>query len=277
MVSLVLAIIVNYIIVSIASSLIFIPFTLVADGHTVYTFETYILPYLPIIIMFTLCGLAFTPMGEAFFRFLHKARGPLKSEQEKIESIFAKIVKSAGFERNKFDLLVCDDQQINAYAMGRRSIIITRGALRLPDNEIEAIFAHELGHMKNHDSIRTLMYYLVSSVTKVAIAIMAGISAVLAIFKHSRIFGIIIGVITTMLVWLVIKPLHIGDRFGGRLCEYRADRFACEIGYADGMYCLISRFLDMEGTAAKGVNSLMATHPGSGKRLLAIEKFQEKK
>lgn len=132
MVLLVLVVILNYIIVNMAAGLIIIPFAFFVDSRTVES----LMPYLSMAIMLTLCGLALTPMGETFFRFLHKAREPLKTEQEKIEPIFVKIVESVSFSRDQFDLLVCDDQQINAYAMGRRSVIITRGAMRLPDNEI---------------------------------------------------------------------------------------------------------------------------------------------
>lgn len=269
MVSLVLGMVINYVVVSLLVAMV---------GGILATFGFYIsdwyLQFLAIGIMASLCGLALTPVGEALFRFTQNAREGLKSEKALLEPIFSRVVKSAGFERSDFDLLVTDSLEINAYALGRRSVIITRGAMQLPEQEVEAIFGHELGHMRHHDSVITLMYYTVSTITNIAVKIMLGIAVVMAVFRKTRRLGIIIGAIPVVLIWLVIKPLEVGNRYGSRVKEYRADRFAHEIGYGEGMQMLLTRFLDMEAApSGKIANSLMATHPRSGKRLLALEKL----
>lgn len=148
--------------------------------------------------------------------------------------------------------------------------------MQLPEQEVEAIFAHELGHMRHHDSIITLMYYTVSTITNIAVKILAVIAAVMTVFRGTRIIGVVIGVVTAALIWLAIKPLNVGNRYGGRVKEYRADRFAHEIGYGEGMQMLLTRFLETEAApSGKIADSLMATHPGSGKRLLALEKLAD--
>lgn len=271
MISLILGMIINYVVVS---------WVVVLVGGILTIFGVYIsgfyLQFLSIGIMASLCGLALTPVGEALFRFTNGAREGLKSEKELLEPIFSRVVKSAGFERGNFDLLVTDSQEINAFALGRRSVIITRGAMQLPEQEVEAIFAHELGHMRHHDSIITLMYYTVSTITNIAVKILAVIAAVMTVFRGTRIIGVVIGVVTAALIWLAIKPLNVGNRYGGRVKEYRADRFAHEIGYGEGMQMLLTRFLETEAApSGKIADSLMATHPGSGKRLLALEKLAD--
>lgn len=271
MISLALGMIINYVVVS---------WLVILVGGILSIFGFYIsdlyLQFLAIGIMVTLCGLALTPVGEALFRFTNGAREGLKSEKALLEPIFSRVVKSAGFERSNFDLLVTDSAEINAYALGRRSVIITRGAMQLPEQEVEAIFGHELGHMRHHDSIITLMYYTVSTITSIAVKIMLGIAAVMTVFRKTRLLGIIIGAITAAMIWLAIKPLELGNRYGSRVKEYRADKFAHEIGYGEGMQMLLSRFLEMEAApSGKVADSLMATHPGSGKRLLALEKLAD--
>jgi len=262
---------INYIIVSWLAILV----GAIISISGVYISDLY-LQFAAIGIMASLCGLALTPIGESFFRFTHGAREALKLEKSFLEPVFSRVVKNAGFERSDFDLLVMDDKEINAFALGRRSVIITRGAMQLPEQEIEGIFAHELGHMRHRDSIIMLMYYTVSSITNLAIKILMMIAAVMTFFKITRILGVAIGIMTAALLWLAVKPINVGNRYGGRLKEYRADRFAHEIGYGEGMQMLLTRFMDNETTERGMVNSLMATHPGSGKRLLALEKLAEK-
>ncbi len=66
---------------------------------------------------------------------------------------------------------IINDPAINAFATGRRPeashIAFTAGSLGLEDNELEAVAAHELGHIKNYD-IRLMMVVL-ACVTAISI------------------------------------------------------------------------------------------------------------
>lgn len=67
--------------------------------------------------------------------------------------------------------------EMNAYCFGARSIGVTEGALNLDNRTVEAIIAHELGHLTNGDSVLNM----------VLIVNCLGIIAVLAFYQFALI------------------------------------------------------------------------------------------
>ena len=54
---------------------------------------------------------------------------------------------------NNTNIYIVPDQKIQAYAFGWRSIGVTEGALNLDTRTLEALIAHEYGHIVNGDSV----------------------------------------------------------------------------------------------------------------------------
>jgi hypothetical protein len=78
---------------------------------------------------------------------VHKARG---QELEIIEAALNPVLRQAGLRREDFSLYVDNRDELNAYAIGDRHIVVTRPLLTyLPVPKISGILAHELGHLQH--------------------------------------------------------------------------------------------------------------------------------
>lgn len=58
---------------------------------------------------------------------------------------------------NNTNIYIVPDQKIQAYAFGWRSIGVTEGALNLDTRTLEALIAHEYGHIVNGDSVLNMV------------------------------------------------------------------------------------------------------------------------
>ena len=78
---------------------------------------------------------------------------------------------------NNIKVCLIPGDEMNAYCFGARSIGVTEGALNLDNRTVEAIIAHELGHLTNGDSVLNM----------VLIVNCLGIIAVLAFYQFALI------------------------------------------------------------------------------------------
>lgn len=231
-----------------------------------------------ILTMIVLGVIGLTPLGEKFFRRLNGAREPIKKESGAIEPIFSRVVEQCGFKRNQFDLCVIDDMMPNAFALGRRTVAMTRGAMQLPEDEQEGIFAHELGHMQFKDSIRGMVFYMITGAGQVMLVILNRLGAGLSrlggipfVGLFVALFGLFLNWITVLVSFLIMLPLFIGEKFGSRLQEYRADKFALDSGHGQGLVNFLYRLMDVDTKASGVMAVLMRSHPVSGERIKRIE------
>jgi len=185
---------------------------------------------------------------------------------------------------------VIETDQPNAFATGRSpdraAVAVTRGLLRnLDQDEVAAVVAHELAHIRNHDT-------LIMTIT----ATFAGAISMLANFalffggRRDSPLGII-GVIAMM----VLAPLAalLVQMAISRTREYEADRIGAEIcGNPMSLAAALNRIQALAGridnhsaernpgTAhmfiinplhAHGYDSLFSTHPKTENRIAALQ------
>src|SRR4051812_182964 len=74
------------------------------------------------------------------------SRLPSDAELERLGPMLERVGERSGVDPGKLILRVLDDGGINASAGAGHLMFVTTGALRLPDDQLEAILAHELGH-----------------------------------------------------------------------------------------------------------------------------------
>lgn len=226
--------------------------------------------------MVFLCGAGLTPLGEKIFRWRNGARKPKPNEAERIEPIFSRVAARCGFQRDQFDLCVLDDMEFNAFALGRRTVAITRGAMELPEEEQEAIFAHELGHMRYKDGVKSIVFYMLTTAGRIMLTILNRLGALLARIPFLSVFGLILNWLTVLISHLIMFPLYVGNRFGGRMHEFRADKFAYDNGYGQGLLVFFSRLMTTNVPASGVMNFIMSTHPATGKRIKRLEDLESK-
>ena len=98
-----------------------------------------------------------SPIGESIIRRKTGAE-PVKTlmDRNKLIPIFEEVYASAVemFPRisRHIQIYVIEDRNVNAFATGRHTIAVTRGAMELGDNELKGIIAHEFGHLAHGDT-----------------------------------------------------------------------------------------------------------------------------
>ena len=181
---------------------------------------------------------------------------------------------------------MCDDDEPNAFATGRRTVCVTRGLLQYSDNQIRAILAHEFGHLAHKDTDAILIITvgnMVVSAFFVIYRVLCQISCAICIF----IFGICsegVGVnlanaITKFVVDVVLVALmQLWTKLGVLIClhssrknENEADAYALQLGYGEEL----CGFLDgLEPSHAKGLwAALNSSHPDHDVRIAYLQKL----
>ena len=170
-------------------------------------------------------------------------------------------------------LFVMPSKQINAFASGRDPqnavVCVTEGALeKLDKRELEAVLAHELGHVGNYD-IRYMTL----------VAVMVGMIAIISqIFLRSLWFSrggsrdknnavfIVIGIVLAILAPIVVKLVQLSI---SRKREYAADATAVKFTrYPDALIRALKKIKDdvvePEKKVSKAVAPLFFANPFKG-------------
>ena len=107
--------------------------------------------------------LALSPVGEVFFRFLNNIREvQTREEKEYLLPIFEEVYQNAKEKSPRLNknikLYIDDSLTVNAFALGRNTIAVTRGAIAtFSEDELKGILAHEFGHHVNGDTKALLL------------------------------------------------------------------------------------------------------------------------
>ncbi|MEK6758116.1 MAG: M48 family metallopeptidase [Nanoarchaeota archaeon] len=187
------------------------------------------------------------------------------------------------------ELYIMESAQINAFASGRDPqhavICVTTGALeKLDKNELEAVLAHELGHIANYD-IRYITL----------VAVMVGMVSIISeIFLRSLWLGgdkenknaifIIIGIVMAILAPIVVQLVQLSI---SRKREFVADASAVKFTrYPDGLIRALKKIqkdtTPQERKVSKAIaplffanplKGLTSTHPPIEKRIEVLERM----
>lgn len=226
-----------------------------------------------------LVGLALTPAGEWYFRRVNRLRRPLPDEEKVLRPAFDRVCSRCGAVETP-ELFVAHDSFPNAFAMGQRTVAVTRGLLEQAQaEELEAVLAHEVGHLSNGDTKVMLMAFVMNAAGSVATWVMTAVMAALSVFsfltggvtgeRHFIGLGWFIVAVSWMLrgvAWLLQKLLQLSFLAVGRAQEYEADAFAARCGFRDGLISFLSRIVRPEGPKSLAA-ALYATHPAPEARI----------
>lgn len=236
--------------------------------------------------------IAVSPAGEFLLRHQNGCKKIAnKKINERIMPIFNKVYSQAREKSPhispKVQLFMCNEDSVNAFATGRKTVCITKGLLEMEDDHIEAILAHEFGHLANRDTDALLIVVVGNLVVTALMTILATVCKVFGfIIDHSDSGkGLNIGknfakiarfvlITAFMYVWTKLGALFCMR--GNRKQEYAADNYAAELGNAQK---LIDAFCAMdEAPAPKGLwATLVSTHPETADRIMKLNEYIDSK
>lgn len=170
-----------------------------------------------------------------------------------------------------------NNHSVNAFAIGRRTVVLTRGILELDKSVIAGVIAHEFGHLSNCDCDLSLAIYASNILllgfmitVKITLAI---VEIVMGVFSFTRFIGSLFAFLGNLFVGLIYC---IWTRFGlllsnisSRAAEYKADKFAVDSGYGqmlmDGL-----KTIDPSMQKHSVLSLLGSTHPDTPSRVEKI-------
>lgn len=149
------------------------------------------------------------------------------------------------------------------------------------EDEITAVFAHELGHAKHRDTLKlTALQLVIYAILSVVIAFMLGSEAVslaMGFDSHSAaaVFIALSAVVLDPMMTILMAPINVLSR----RFERGADTFAVENGLGDAMVESLTR-ISQDNLADLNPHPFLSaigdSHPTLGERIQVIRKAQER-
>ena len=243
---------------------------------------------LPIIVAIGL----FLPPFSWLAHLLQGERKPSAVEAEYIEPLLEELCTRSGVSRNTLTLRMRTDEDINAFASGTNHITIHTGALSgLDKRHLLGVLAHELGHLRNRDTIYLTITYAMDRLGQLILNLVILLNGALNILALIPIVNIVIRIIQIVLLIMIAAveyvlrlPKWITYYFDSRRREYAADAYAVSIGLGrelrEGLIALglateqigmleTGELYDRESTGFFG--RLFITHPKMIKRIQRID------
>ena len=243
---------------------------------------------LPIIVAIGL----FLPPFSWIPHLLQGERKPSAGEAEYIEPLLEELCTRSGVSRNTLTLRMRTDEDINAFASGINHITIYTGALSgLDERHLLGVLAHELGHLRNRDTIYLTITYAMDRLGQLILNLVILLNGALNILALIPIVNIVIRIIQIVLLVMIAVveyvlrlPKWITYYFDSRRREYAADAYAVSIGLGrelrEGLVALglateqigmleTGELYDRESTGF--FSRLFITHPKMIKRIQRID------
>lgn len=243
---------------------------------------------LPIIVAIGL----FLPPFSWLAHLLQGERKPSAVEAEYIEPLLEELCTRSGVSRNTLTLRMRTDEDINAFASGINHITIHIGALSgLDKRHLLGVLAHELGHLRNRDTIYLTITYAMDRLGQLILNLVILLNGALNILALIPIVNIVIRIIQIVLLVMIAAveyvlrlPKWITYYFDSRRREYAADAYAVSIGLGrelrEGLVALglateqigmleTGELYDRESTGF--FSRLFITHPKMIKRIQRID------
>jgi len=230
--------------------------------------------------------IAFTSLGEKLLRFFEHVR-KIETKQEKayLLPLFQEVYMQAKEQNPKLkhiELCVIDKMVVNACTLGKHTIAVTKGAMEtFSEDELKALMAHEIAHILYGDTMARLymtvgngLFTIFVLATKAFIFIAEWIEmiATKARFSFAWVMITVVKTLFTLILFVVQFLMQVVLSISSRRGEFRADRYAYELGYGER---LIEAFYLLEkmqlGTESSVKQKMTTSHPRITARIERLE------
>jgi Zn-dependent protease with chaperone function len=242
-------------------------------------------------ISFFCSTFAFVPIFEKIAAWFQWEQ-PAVTELHRIKPLFTDILSrynkkfnaSKSYDKFIIKINLHDNNEINACAFGRSTIVINKATLdKLSDKQLSGVLAHELGHIHcKHTLIGMAAFYsllLSTIVSKLVGGIMimaSGITKTGCILTIILLPTILFYNVFVFLNNILIKLTDYAILFQSRHSEYQADTFAVTIGLGQELKDVL-KIMSVDEIVGKNFlvrwwEQIHSTHPLTLRRIARIEK-----
>jgi heat shock protein HtpX len=228
-------------------------------------------------------AVVFSNIGEKVLKFFERVRSiETKREHEYLTPLFDEVYENAKRHYphlGKIEICVIDKMTVNACALGTSTIAVTKGAIEtFNEEELKAIIAHEIAHILYLDTI-AILYALVGNGLFTALVLANKLILILIEKVDTAIgksfFGLMVGITRIFFeagIFLFMLIMNFAIAINSRKNEFRADHYACWIGYGhemvEALYLLEKISL---GDNSNTISRLTASHPRITARIQRLE------
>lgn len=233
--------------------------------------------------------IGFSSLGEKLLRLLNRVR-PLetKRETEYLQPLFEEVyerTKEKYKKLRKIEICVIDNMTVNAMAIGRRTIAVTKGAMQtFTEDELKAVIGHEIAHLVHGDTMSTMYTIIGNGILSVFVLIarlfLLLLDWVQSIFTGKRsIFSalmLLIRLYFEFSIWFLNFGLQVILAINSRKNEFKADMFSYAMGYdsdmIEALYLLEKISLGDNSTI---IQKMIASHPRITLRIKHLDELDE--
>ena len=236
--------------------------------------------------------IALCPVGEVILRFLESCREPAtEQEQNYLLPMFEEVYQNAREVNPRINdsikLYIMDAMYINAYAIGRQTVAVTRGAIEsLTADQLKGVLAHELGHITHGHTkalllsvIGNLYFSIIVWIFRLLLSIAQTISNTVAksnvmVLAFSFItYGLRLGLDVSVFLFINLSEMILASN--SRANEIQADGFAFEIGYGRELISAMYLFQKITMNTEMSLSEkLKASHPHTADRIAHLERLE---
>jgi Zn-dependent protease with chaperone function len=207
-------------------------------------------------------------------------RPPSPAERNRLERLLKRVGARARIDPARLIVRIQEQPGANAAAGAAHILYVTTGALKLPDEQLEAVLAHELGHHRGlHPVLGALVWWLRLPGVALA-AVYRGLRrTVAAVGERLGTIGRVLAVplLVLLLVWqvAVMWLFYVGELLGmwaARMSEYDADAAAARWGYAGHLSSAYAVLAAHEVEPSNRLRRLMADHPPLPARIKVLQR-----
>ena len=242
--------------------------------------------FIYLVLIYTVSILfACSSMAESLWRSVSGVRKLMtQSEINRLiplfEEVYEEAIKKDPNLHKGIKLYIQEDMEINAFAFGKSTLVLTKGSIELlSDENLKGLIAHEFGHFSHFDTIVVLIATvgnMLMSVLMKAIQMIA--NGLLFIVRNKDVsFSWVIKILHGLVSITHKAIIFIGDLIlmsVSREHEYMADEFAYECGYgtelAEVLYEIHQVSISSPGSV---IEQLRSTHPPLTNRIQRLEQL----
>lgn len=219
---------------------------------------------------------------------MHNAKQVDEQSAPELFGIVRELAQRAELPMPKVYLM--DSAQPNAFATGRNphhaAVCATTGLLeKLSRDEVAAVIGHELGHVKNHDTLTMT----IAATFAGAISMLANFGMFFGGGRRNNVVGsllmLILAPIAAMIIQMAISRTreYAADEFGGRISG-RPDALATALVKISNLATALPNdtaeshpstapLFIINPLSGQGMDNLFSTHPRTENRVAALEKL----